>query len=61
METITSTQTGKQALIPAKTVAGLRKKGASVAVEALDTLVSDAHNNHPVARAVTNALGIKAL
>lgn len=61
MELITNTKTGQQALIPSKTVNGLKAQGTRKATEALNTLVSDAHNQHPVAAAVTKALGIKAV
>jgi hypothetical protein len=60
METITHTKTGQRALIPAVTVKGLRALGAK-GTEALNTLVSDAHNPHPVAVAVTKAVGVKAI
>lgn len=59
-ETVTHTTTGLRALVPTATVAALRAKGAT-GVEALDTLVADAHNDHPVARAVCKATGVTAL
>ena len=49
--TITHSRTGQQAECYAKTVKGLSQS-------AIDTLVFDAHNPHPVSAAVSRALGL---
>ena len=52
--TITHSSTGQQATCFAKTAKTLPQ-------DAIDTLVSDAHNPHPVSVAVARALDLRAL
>ncbi len=50
--TVTSSTTGQSITLPAKVAKGLSRT-------ALDTLVSDAHNAHPVSAAVVRAMSIE--
>ena len=52
--TITHSKTGQQETIPVKFTKGKTQK-------ALDTLVLDTHNAHPVSAAVVRAMGLEAI